>query len=226
MQTEDRAIGTASVIFLDIEASGIARGCFPIEIGWAEARADASLAARSLLVRPAPPWLAEPGAWDPAAEAVHGLGLARLRAEGLAPEEACDVLDRAFAGRVVATDTGAGGWDADWLAMLFEAAGRAPRGWEIAEKPSGSHVAQHMRGLGLAPALVRPALKPFAPPHTHAAAEDALAFAWEWAMAAPLAAALGGRDAALALIDLPALLPRGAWPGVAPGLDYRRRHGG
>ena len=214
------------MIFLDIESSGIARGCFPIEIGWAEARADGRLAARSLLVRPAPAWVAEPGAWDAAAEAVHGLGLDRLMAGGLGLEEACEALDAALAGRVGATDTGAGGWDADGPAVLFEAAGREPGDRAVAENPSGSHVAQHMRGLGLSPALVRPALKPFVPPHTHAAAEDALAFAWEWAMAAPLAAALAGRDAAAALADLPAVLPREAWPGVAPGLDYRRRHGG
>lgn len=213
-------------IFIDIEASGIARGCFPIEIGWAFARADGAIEARSLLVKPAPAWRAEAAAWDSAAEAVHGLTLAMLQAEGSAPDAACDALDAAFAGRVVATDTGAGGWDADWLAMLFEAAGRAPRGWEIAEKPSGSHVAQHMRGLGLPPALVRPALKPHLPPHTHAAAEDALAFAWEWAIAAPLAAALAGRDVAAALADLPALLPPAQWPQVAESAAFRRRHPG
>lgn len=213
-------------VFLDVEASGIARGCFPVEIGWAAALADGTLAMGSLLVQPARAWLAEPAAWDTTAESVHGLTRARLLRDGLLPDQACGLLDAALAGRVVATDTGPGGWDSDWLAMLYEAAGSEPRGWAIADEPSGSHVAQHMRGLGLAPALVRPALKPFRPAHTHAAAEDAMVFAWEWAIAAPLAAALAGRDAAAMLADLPALLPRESWPQAAPGCPYRRRHEG
>lgn len=219
---------TAPPVFLDVESSGIARGSFPIEIGWAWPAPDAArLRARSLLIRPEPAWLAREGAWDPAAVPVHGLTLERLQAEGIGTAEACDVLDAALEGQVVATDTGAGGWDDDWLALLYEAAGRTPRGWAIAEKPSGSHVAQRLRELGLAPTAIRPALKPWLPQHTHAAAEDALAFAWEWAIAAPLAAKLAGRDEATQAekVDrLSSLLPPTDWPRVDPdGPAFRRR---
>jgi hypothetical protein len=215
----------AAPFFLDVESSGIARGSFPIEIGWAWADGTA-LRAQSLLIRPHDSWLAREGAWDPVSVAVHGLTLERLLAEGLEVGAACDALDAAFAGRVVASDTGVGGWDDDWLLTLYEAAGRE-RPWDIAEKPAGSHVAARLRAAQLLPAVVRPALKPFVPPHTHAAAEDALAFAWEWAMAGRLMEPLAGCDAAAqaaALADLPGLLPRGSWPAIASADGaFRRR---
>lgn len=215
--------------FLDVESSGIARGSFPIEIGWAFAHADdATLEAHSLLIRPDDSWLARDGAWDGAAVRVHGLTLERLMDEGLPISEACERLDAAFAGRVLASDTGAGSWDDDWLLALYEAAGR-DRGWDLAERPSGNHVARRLTALGLVPVTVRPALAPHAPPHTHAAAEDALVFAWEYAMSG----LLGGRLAAgvamaellEGLADLPALIPREQWPR-ATASSFRRRHGG
>ncbi len=221
-------------IFIDIESSGIARGSFPIEIGWArpvlEADGGVRLDVRSVLVRPSRNWLADPARWDSAAEPVHGLSQEVLLKDGLDPADICDLLDEAFAAAEVASDTGMGGWDDDWLLALYEEAGRAGRAWDLAEKESGGVVARQFRARGIDPRIARPALAPWRPAHAHAAAEDALRFAWEWGMAELLATrGLGGcSDADLlhALGDLPGTIPREAWPRpLAPG-GYRSRQPG
>ncbi|RVT96374.1 hypothetical protein EOD42_14815 [Rhodovarius crocodyli] len=211
-------------VFLDIEASGITGGSFPIEIGWAQpvqAEGGWALALRSILIRPIQPWLDEPLRWDRAAEPVHGLTREVLLQEGLPPDEACDVLDGALAGLEVASDTGANGWDADWLYILYEAAGRSPRGWFLGEPKSGGLVARRLRAAGLDPMTVRPAMARWRPAHSHAAAEDAGAFAWEWAMAELLAA---GGATGLTSENLPELIPAPIWPRPLAG-GYRRREG-
>jgi len=105
--------GDTPPVFLDIEASAIARGAFPIEVGWARpARGpDGGLAldVHSLLVRPDPSWAAQGAHWDLASEQAHGLTLDRLLAEGLSAGDVCDRLDVAFAGAEVACDAGPAG---------------------------------------------------------------------------------------------------------------------
>ncbi len=216
-------------IFIDIEASGIARGCFPIEIGWAQPVVTqdgrVALDVRSILVRPSDNWLADPGRWDSAAEPVHGLSLEVLLREGRGLTYICDMLDQAFSAAEIASDTGAGGWDDDWLLMLYDEAGRAERKWELAEQQSGAVVARQLRAVGLDPRVVRPALAPWRPAHCHAAAADALCFAWEWGMAELLGrCGLAGRpNAELVemLRDLPAVLPRAQWPQAISHETYR-----
>jgi len=222
--------GGTPPIFLDIESSGIARGSFPIEIGWARpvrlAEGGLALDVRSLLVRPDRSWAAEGARWDVASEEAHGLTLERLMAEGLPAAEVCARLDAAFAGAEVACDTGAAGWDSDWLAALYAAAGR-DQPWALSEAESGALVGRRFRAAGLDPRVCRPALEPHAPPHSHAAAEDAMRFAWEWAMAEVLegagAAALDPAGLKAALADLPALLPKPRWPKPLDPSAFRRR---
>jgi hypothetical protein len=218
-------------IFIDIESSGIARGSFPIEIGWARPvvalDGRVMLDARSVLVRPSETWLADPARWDSSAEPIHGLSREILLRDGHALNSVCEMLDQVFDGVEVASDTGMGGWDDDWLLALYEEAGRAGRGWDLAEKQSGAVVARQFRAAGLDPRVVRPALAPWLPQHSHAAAEDALRFAWEWGMAVLLGrSGLAGRpDADLVemLRDLPAVVPPAQWPQAISHETYRRR---
>lgn len=217
-------------VFLDIEASGIAAGAVPVEIGWARpillAFGAVGIAVRSVLVRPPDAWLAREEAWDPAAVAVHGLPLERLLAEGRDPAACCALLAAETEGFAVASDEGPRGWDGVWLDRLHEAAGRA-RDWPLAEQASGALVAARCRALGLDPRLVRPALRRHAPAPSHAAAEDALRFAWEWGMAELLGRTEAPRLAPEALVralsDLPALVPPALWPEAAQGGSWRRR---
>ncbi len=44
------------------------------------------------------------------------------------------MLDREFGAHLVATDTGSGSVDDEWLAVLHEAAGREPSGWRVAHQ--------------------------------------------------------------------------------------------
>ncbi len=98
---------------LDIEASGFGRSSYPIEIGYALPDSQAVC----MLVRPALHWTH----WDPAAEAVHGIGRQTLDAHGHSPLEVATRLNRDLLGRTVYCD----GWahDYPWLAALFDEAG-------------------------------------------------------------------------------------------------------
>ena len=61
----------ANPVFYDCEASGIEG--FPIEVGWAlVVRPTRSIHSEAHLIRPAPSWDVQ-GAWDPKAEALHGI---------------------------------------------------------------------------------------------------------------------------------------------------------
>ncbi|NCT85639.1 MAG: hypothetical protein GXC94_21010 [Comamonadaceae bacterium] len=99
---------------LDIEASGLGRGSYPIEVG--VVAADGGLFCG--LVRPEPDWLH----WDPAAEALHGIGRELLLRHGRPAAWMADQLNERLAGQTVYCD----GWGQDypWLARLYDAAGR------------------------------------------------------------------------------------------------------
>lgn len=214
-----------SPIFIDIEASGITRGCYPIEVGWAQAETvggTVRLHARSVLVRPTEAWRSDPSRWVEASVAAHGIAWDELMREGALVESVCDVLDAAFTGEVVASDTGAGDWDDEWLLMIYEAAGRA-RPWDLSETKSGGLVAGHLRSRSLDPKRVRPGWAKWLPEHTHAAAEDALKFAWEWGMAELLAASDARDSFPGTLSDLPALIPPDRWPRPTAESEARMR---
>lgn len=220
-----------SPIFMDVEASGIAERSYPIEIGYAFARIDADgqveLLAESHLITPTDAWSAVEAAWDSRAEPVHGLTRAILAADGAPVSRVVEALDAALAGAVVAADTGPAGWDADWITTLYAAAQRPWQGWVLAEKASGALVGDRFREVGLTPRYHRPPLLRWAPPTTHAAAEDALHFAWQWGMAQLLAdsaaATLPPAEIEAAMADLPALVPRERWPRIAEAARFRRR---
>jgi len=102
---------------LDIEASGLGRGSYPIEVGFVAA--DGGLFCS--LVRPEPDWRH----WDPAAEALHGISRELLQRHGRSAAWMAEQLNERLAGQTVYCD----GWGQDypWLARLFDAAGQRPR---------------------------------------------------------------------------------------------------
>ena len=71
-----------------------------------------------MLVKPAEGWADD--AWDPAAEALHGLSRAKLARAGRLPRLVCETMNDALADAAVYSD--APDWDGFWLYRLFEAA--------------------------------------------------------------------------------------------------------
>lgn len=101
---------------LDIEASGFGHGSYPVEVGYVLEDGGS----RCMLVRPAPDW----NHWSSAAERLHRIRRADLLEHGLPAAVVADDLNRELGGRTLYTD--AWGHDYSWLAMLYDAAGRAP----------------------------------------------------------------------------------------------------
>ena len=104
-------------VFVDVEASGLGRGSYPIEIG--VSLPDAS--SRCWLIRPAPHWQA----WDPSAESIHHLSRALLERHGRPIRSVAEELNEVLAGQTVFSD--AWGNDMPWVAALFDEAGLVQR---------------------------------------------------------------------------------------------------
>lgn len=102
-----------TAIWIDVEASGLGAGSYPIEIGWATFDG----LAQGLLIRPAPGWIH----WDPQAEALHGIERDLLFTCGLSVETIVANLGETLAGHLILSD--APEHDGPWLARLFDAAG-------------------------------------------------------------------------------------------------------
>jgi hypothetical protein len=103
---------------LDFEASGLGDNSWPIEVGWAIVGGPV----RSLLIQPQADWSLE--AWDPKAEAIHGIAFERLQIDGCDPRAVCEALDADLAGLPVLTDAPA--YDSHWLVCLYRAADSVP----------------------------------------------------------------------------------------------------
>lgn len=100
-------------VFLDFEASSLAKGSYPIEVGWIfeDGRSE------GFLIRPAPEWTD----WNEEAEALHGIRRATLTAEGVAHDQvARHLLDTLRDHEVYVS---APSWDGMWLSVLLRAAG-------------------------------------------------------------------------------------------------------
>ncbi|WP_341677101.1 GNAT family N-acetyltransferase [Niveibacterium sp. SC-1] len=104
-------------IILDIEASGLGAGSYPIEIGVALPDGESYCS----LVRPEPDWQH----WDADAEATHGIPREVPTSRGRPAAEVADALNRLLGGKVAYSD----GWSNDysWLSLLFDAARCVPR---------------------------------------------------------------------------------------------------
>ena len=102
-------------VFVDVEASGLYRGSFPIEIGVS----DDGLDARSWLIRPDTKWTISD--WSLESENVHGISQHKLAAEGLPVAQVATELARHCLLKTVISD--APDLDGKWLFRLFDAAG-------------------------------------------------------------------------------------------------------
>ena len=108
---------------LDLEASALASGSYPIEVGLALVQgAGHPIRTWSTMIRPTEAWLTD-GVWSSASAAVHGISLNVLEQQGHAVGSVCDWVNTFLGAKtIVATD--APRYDQDWLDTLFNAADR------------------------------------------------------------------------------------------------------
>ena len=111
------------IAVLDLEASALGPGSYPIEAGVALIRPGAHpVLSWSTIIRPTQEWL-DDGLWSSASAAVHGIPRESLEQHGHSVQEVCDWLNALLGSRtIVATD--APRYDQDWLDTLFKAADR------------------------------------------------------------------------------------------------------
>lgn len=101
-------------VVLDIEASGLGRGSYPIEVGYALADGGS----HCFLIKPFDGWQM----WNEEAEELHGISREHLLSRGIEVVTAAETLNRALGGMTVYSD--AWGNDQSWLALLFDCAER------------------------------------------------------------------------------------------------------
>jgi hypothetical protein len=104
-------------IFLDIEASGLGKNSYPIEIGISITPQQQ----QCYFIKPLPEWTH----WDTQAEQIHGIAQHRLQQEGQAPAHVARLLNQQLQGKTVYSD--AWGMDYVWLARLFDAVDQLPQ---------------------------------------------------------------------------------------------------
>lgn len=102
-------------LFIDFEASSLLPGGFPIEV----ALVDQDGQGESYLIRPEDDWTE----WSPESEAVHGIPLAVLHAQGAPCRVVAGCLRRALVRKDVTVYSDAPGFDGGWLFALLEAGG-------------------------------------------------------------------------------------------------------
>jgi hypothetical protein len=83
--TDDNAVRTSRIAFIDLEASSLGSASFPTEIGRAIIRDDGSVASGSCLIRPPAKWTLYRNAWSVASEALTGITKAMLDRDDLPP---------------------------------------------------------------------------------------------------------------------------------------------
>ncbi len=103
----------ANPYIIDIEASGLGNGSYPIEVGLALEPGDRFCS----LIKPTGSWTH----WDEQAEAIHRISRDILLAHGRPVIDVALELNRLLDGRVVYSD--AWGVDNTWVIELFAAAG-------------------------------------------------------------------------------------------------------
>lgn len=99
-------------VIIDVEASGLGRGSYPIEVGIATDSGDS----HCMLIQPQPQWQH----WDDSAESLHGIRREVLLQHGAPVIEVATALNEWLGGSTVYSD--AWGNDSSWIALLFDAA--------------------------------------------------------------------------------------------------------
>ncbi len=101
------------IVFIDFEASSLARRSYPIEVAWIFEDGEQE----SYLIRPAPAW----DDWDMAAEAIHHIRRADLLRDGTPYDEVARRMVERLSGHDLTAS--APSWDGKWLSVLLRAAG-------------------------------------------------------------------------------------------------------
>ncbi len=103
------------VVSVDLESSGLHKGAYPIEFGWA----DDALQGGSFLIRPTPYF--PRGQWSWEAEQVHGITWEMANDEGLPVPDAIERIAAVVLGkRWVLSDSST--HETKWIRRLYEAA--------------------------------------------------------------------------------------------------------
>ena len=113
-------IGGPLLLCLDFEASGSDPRGYPIEVAIADVATGDT---RAWLIAPTPAWL-ETGVWEAEAEAVHGITLAEIIAQGRSVADVAAELTAHTRGAQVLSD--APPFDTKWLCDLYRATGAEP----------------------------------------------------------------------------------------------------
>lgn len=176
------------LVFLDFEASSLAKKSYPIEVGWVfENGADAAY-----LIRPAPNWTD----WNKASAAIHG-----ITRDELATATPHDEVARIMVEQLVGHDlfASAPSWDGKWLSALLRAGGYHHdtlrlRDTDVAQRETVEHILAprlppEQLGEEVANLLTLAEVREIAAPPAHRALADAHAERARWCTA---------RDAALA----------------------------
>ncbi len=101
------------LIFLDFEASSLAKKSFPIEVAWVFEDGRS----RSTLLRPVSDWTD----WSDDAEKVHGISRSRLETEGTDVAVVAAEMVETLSGHDLYAS--APSWDGKWLSTLLRGAG-------------------------------------------------------------------------------------------------------
>ncbi|ULO23107.1 hypothetical protein [Methylocystis sp. SB2] len=111
----------SSPVFYDCEASSL--DGFVIEVGWAYVRPDdGQIISASHPVRPLAEWQIAT-VWDENAEALHGISIAEISAQGTPVRDIANAMNGGLAGRELYSDSP---FDEAWLNQIFEGAGIEP----------------------------------------------------------------------------------------------------
>jgi DNA polymerase III epsilon subunit-like protein len=109
-------VSSPMFVFLDFEASSLAKLSYPIEVAWVfeDGRSEAHL------IRPAPQWTE----WDAEAEAVHHISRDMLERDGTPHDVVARRMVEQLSGHSLFAS--APSWDGKWLSALLRAA-KLPR---------------------------------------------------------------------------------------------------
>lgn len=102
---------------IDIEASGLHSGSYPIEVGIVMSNGQTYEA----LIQPFNGWTH----WDGKAEALHGISRETLKQEGRSAFEVCEEINRLCAGKTLYSDCWVYDWP--WLQKLFAYTSTTPK---------------------------------------------------------------------------------------------------
>jgi len=100
-------------VFLDFEASSLAKLSYPIEVAWVFEDGKSE----SHLLKPLPAWTD----WDERAAAIHGISREALAADGEPVAAVAQRLLATMEGHVVYASSPS--WDGKWLSVLLRGAG-------------------------------------------------------------------------------------------------------